>query len=180
MGGFTLIELMITITIAVVLLAIALPNFREMMMRMNVSANTNDLILALSTARAESVRRGVPVAVIADGSGWTGGWSIRVDSIGSPGTFPTLLQRHEAVAKNYSVTATATGVVAGLVPATSNSQVVFSGDGSLRGATSMDINVCRPSFASDAHLSNWINVTGSGAASSAKDTTVANDKAPSC
>jgi type IV fimbrial biogenesis protein FimT len=49
--GFTLLELMVTITVAAVLTAIAFPNFRDLLKRNAVGGHTSELIGDLSFAR---------------------------------------------------------------------------------------------------------------------------------
>lgn len=61
--GFTLVELMITIAVAAILLAIAIPGFRDLILRNELTTATNDWVAAVNLARSEAVRRGVPVVV---------------------------------------------------------------------------------------------------------------------
>ena len=74
--GFTLVELVITIAVASVLVAIAIPSFRGMMSGNNVTNTYNDLLAALRTARAEAITRNAPIRVKASTSSWNGGWSV--------------------------------------------------------------------------------------------------------
>src|SRR5215469_10905864 len=88
--GFTLVELMITIVVAIILMALALPNFRDLILGSNVTQNTNQLVHDLNLARAEAVSRGTLVAVISNNGGndWSGGWTIVADSVfKNDGTF---------------------------------------------------------------------------------------------
>lgn len=61
--GFTLLELFVTIGIAGVLLAIAVPTFNESIARSRITSNANLLVGALNYARAEAVDRGAQVTV---------------------------------------------------------------------------------------------------------------------
>ncbi len=61
--GFTLIELLVTITVAVVLLTIAVPSFRDLLARNELTTAANAWVGALSTARAEAVKRNQAVAL---------------------------------------------------------------------------------------------------------------------
>ncbi len=56
-AGFTIIELMFTVFIAAVLLAIAVPSFRGMMASNRLVTQTNDLIGAMNYARSEAITR---------------------------------------------------------------------------------------------------------------------------
>ena len=56
--GFTLIELMVTLTVMAILLSIAAPSFTSLMAANRMSTQTNEFIGALNLARSEAVRRG--------------------------------------------------------------------------------------------------------------------------
>jgi type IV fimbrial biogenesis protein FimT len=55
--GFTLVELMITVTIAVVLIMIAVPSFKTIILSNKLTTTSNDLVLAINAARMEAVKR---------------------------------------------------------------------------------------------------------------------------
>lgn len=59
--GFTLLELLVTISIAGVLLGIALPAFNESIARSRITSNANQIVGALNFARAEAVDRAAQV-----------------------------------------------------------------------------------------------------------------------
>jgi type IV fimbrial biogenesis protein FimT len=61
--GFTIIELMVTIAIAGVLLAIAVPNLQNFIAGRAVTAQSQDIVDALRLARAEAMKRGSPVTL---------------------------------------------------------------------------------------------------------------------
>lgn len=56
-GGFTLIELMVTLTVAVILIAIAIPSFNYMTVSNKLTTAANEVVTALNTARLEGVKR---------------------------------------------------------------------------------------------------------------------------
>lgn len=77
--GFTIIELMVTLSIAAILMGIAIPNFISMIKNNRLSTQTNDLIADLSVARGESAKRGVRVTmcISTDGATCTGtNWAL--------------------------------------------------------------------------------------------------------
>jgi prepilin-type N-terminal cleavage/methylation domain len=55
--GFTLVELLITVTIAVVLIMIAVPSFKSIILSNKLTTTANDLVLAINSARMEAVKR---------------------------------------------------------------------------------------------------------------------------
>ncbi|HST28688.1 MAG TPA: GspH/FimT family pseudopilin, partial [Rudaea sp.] len=111
--GFTLVELMITIFVAAILVTIALPSFRELVVSNHVTESTNLLLSDLNLARSEAVHRGTQVAVInAAGVGsnnWSGGWKVAADTAFN-GSFATDIRDNPGVdtASNYSVSSKVT------------------------------------------------------------------------
>jgi type IV fimbrial biogenesis protein FimT len=81
-SGFTLIELMITVSVLAILLAIAAPSFTSFLASNRITSQTNELIGVMHLARAEAVRRGQTVTLLsgngnADFAG--AGWRVFVD-----------------------------------------------------------------------------------------------------
>jgi type IV fimbrial biogenesis protein FimT len=94
--GLTLIELMVTLAVAIVLLAIGIPAFNAVTAR-DISATTvNALVSALQVGRVEAITRGQNVTVCAGATGtacgasWANGWATRasdgtiIRSFGAP------------------------------------------------------------------------------------------------
>jgi type IV fimbrial biogenesis protein FimT len=84
-SGFTLIELMITVSIAGILLAIAVPSFTSTIKSNRLTANANQLVTALNLARSEAIKRGKQVTVRSTSisTSWEGGWDVFVDINGN-------------------------------------------------------------------------------------------------
>ena len=61
--GFTLIELMITLVVAVVLITVAIPSFRTLMARNELVTVTNSWVGALNSARAKAVKLNQTIAL---------------------------------------------------------------------------------------------------------------------
>ncbi|QRP65050.1 GspH/FimT family pseudopilin [Rhodanobacter sp. FDAARGOS 1247] len=66
--GFTLVELMITLTIAVVLLMIAVPSFKNLTLSNKLTTSANDIVHAISVARMEAIKRNSSTQLCSDSS----------------------------------------------------------------------------------------------------------------
>ena len=62
-AGFTIIELMVTLAMAAILLAIAIPSFRETMARNRIVTQSNELVGAVNLARSEAITRNTNVTL---------------------------------------------------------------------------------------------------------------------
>jgi type IV fimbrial biogenesis protein FimT len=82
--GFSLVEAMIVITVLAIIGSFAAPSFSSFLGRSGTFGIESDFVSALSFARSEAMRRGLPVAVTATapiaGNGFGQGWTIWVDS----------------------------------------------------------------------------------------------------
>jgi len=86
--GFSLLELMVGITILGVLLGMGVPMFREVIQNNRLVAQNNDFVAALSVARSEAIKRSNAVTVCASTNGtacsgattWSSGWLTFVDA----------------------------------------------------------------------------------------------------
>ena len=95
--GFSLIELLISLSILGILVSIALPGFRSLLLASEVRGVTTELRSALDLARAEAIRRATTVTVAkAASSKWADGWNLFVNPGGSAtytGASPQVLIR---------------------------------------------------------------------------------------
>ena len=80
-AGFTLIELMVTLSIAAVLMMVAAPNMVAFKRNSELSSLSNTLLSAINAARGEAMKRGMAAYVVpADGGGaWEVGWVVFID-----------------------------------------------------------------------------------------------------
>lgn len=56
-AGFTLVELMVTIFVAAILMAIAVPSFKNITTSTRLTSTSNSMISALNAARMEAIKR---------------------------------------------------------------------------------------------------------------------------
>ncbi|SED42039.1 type IV fimbrial biogenesis protein FimT [Pseudomonas anguilliseptica] len=117
--GFTLVELMITIAVAGVLLAIAVPSFTDLIRNNRSQAAANELVSAFNAARAEAVKRGRRVSLCpsvngtsCSGTAWQSGWIVFVDTAASDttstATVGTVLNHRSAMPTGATATGSAT------------------------------------------------------------------------
>ena len=120
--GLTLIELMVTLAVAIILIAVGMPLFTGIAANNRAIAQTNAMVSAMNLARNEAVRRGTPVAVCASTAPlptaspacatsspvWTNGWFVFTDDDldGVVDTGETRLRMWDALSVNATVTAT--------------------------------------------------------------------------
>lgn len=87
--GFTLVELMVTVSVAAILATIGIPAFTGMINSNRVTATTNELVTALNLAKSEAIRSGSNSIICklndtGDGcnnaGNWSNGWLLFNDS----------------------------------------------------------------------------------------------------
>jgi type IV fimbrial biogenesis protein FimT len=143
--GFTLMELIITILVAAILTAIAVPAFDSFVKNDRDSAQVNSLAYSMNYARSEAVKRdlatGVSVCPSANGlncngTAWAGGWMVYyIDPVNGL----TTLQTVPALAGGNTVTAHGA--------ATTTTGITFLSSGMATGlagpmAAPLQINIC--------------------------------------
>ncbi|HEY8100877.1 MAG TPA: GspH/FimT family pseudopilin [Burkholderiaceae bacterium] len=80
LAGFTMTELMVTLSIAMILLMIGVPSFCAVIRNQKITTAANDFFMAINLARSEAIRRGVRVDLVpSDGGDWSKGWIIFID-----------------------------------------------------------------------------------------------------
>jgi type IV fimbrial biogenesis protein FimT len=152
--GFTLIELMVTITVLAILLGLAIPSFRDASLGSRLTGYSNDMVASVRLARSEAIKRNRVVVlcatattpdgdvVCADQANWETGWVVgfveevdRVDEDGNPITVNAVnvIQRQPALAPEFRFTLTAV--------ASDDSVIWFPP--TVAGATPAQFTVCR-------------------------------------
>ncbi|MBS7663937.1 GspH/FimT family pseudopilin [Pseudomonas lalucatii] len=156
--GFTLVELMITLAVFAVLLAITVPSYNDMTLGSKLRAQANELVSGAVLARSEAIKRNsvVSMCVSADGAscvagGWEQGWLVFHDADNDAvlDVGETVLLRHGAAPSGFRIS----GTVASLA---------FQATGV--GSTAAVLTVCRalPSAGSQERV---VSVTATGRAS---------------
>jgi type IV fimbrial biogenesis protein FimT len=116
-SGFTLIELIVTVSIAAILLSMAIPSFIGTIASNRLTTNANEFVTALNLARSEAINRGISVTVrkvdnnsftnLGAGANWEDGWDVFTDN-DSDGVFDnldgdTLIRTYAALKTSYTL-----------------------------------------------------------------------------
>ena len=135
--GFTLIEMLTTVAVLVVSLALAAPALGGFIRSNRLVSAQSEYVSSLMLARSEAARRGTPVGIDAKAAaaagGFARGWRVWVDANGN-GNYDageTLLR--DVADRGAGVAISATGDVR---------DVVFSPRGFLAAAALVDVIVC--------------------------------------
>lgn len=157
--GFTLIEAMVSIAVMLVLMAIAVPSFKDASLGSQLRASANDLVASAHLARSEAIKRNAVVTMCASSDGencaTSGGWEQGWIVLGT-----TTLRRQAAVSSGLSITAG--GVIS------------LSFQPTAVGATAAVFTVCRATptvgreeriVTIDASGRPWVRKTANGACS---------------
>jgi type IV fimbrial biogenesis protein FimT len=81
--GFTLVELMVSVALVGILLTLAVPSFRELILNQYVRGGASDLQTALYFARSEAIKRAAQIDVVPTGTNWRSGWTVQVNGAGT-------------------------------------------------------------------------------------------------
>lgn len=143
--GFTLIELVITLTIASILLVVAVPGFNQFVQSNRLSAGTNDFIATISFTRSEALKRASGVGLCPSNSGgtgcdfgtsWASGWVVFTDTDNNNNWTAATDQ----VVRAYQTLPAGTAVTA------SSTLILFNSQGRIPTAANNDYNFCNTSL----------------------------------
>jgi len=173
--GFTLIELMVAITVLAILLGLAIPSFRDASLGSRLTGYSNDMVASVRLARSEAIKRNRVVVLCAtattsdgdvvcvDRANWeTTGWVVgfveevdRVDEDGNPITVDAVnvIQRQPPLTPEFRFT-----LIAG---ANEDSAILFPP--TIAGATPAEFRVCR--WNPVGRQEREVRITATGAAS---------------
>jgi type IV fimbrial biogenesis protein FimT len=89
-AGFTLLEVMIAVSLVAILIGIAAPSIKDFLSEVRLTGHANDLITDLMLARSEAVKRDVSMTVCGkknnadtvcgNDPNWAGGWLVVLDA----------------------------------------------------------------------------------------------------
>jgi len=143
-SGFTVIELMVTVAVAAILLAIAVPAFNSFVLNDRDISQINSLVASFNYARSEAIKQNLPIGVAvcpsSDGNtcngtaAWSGGWIVLNQDPRLAGTPQAVIQAVPALAGGNSVTATQSGAAG----------ITFQYNGGLAKSQSLAIKICDP------------------------------------
>jgi type IV fimbrial biogenesis protein FimT len=148
--GFTLIELIITLTIAGILMAVAAPSMFTFVSSSRLTTQINDLIVDLSLTKSEAIKRNTTTGICvtsdgtscAAGTSWVSGWRVYyIDPVTSANV---TVKRHEALSGSNTLTAPA-------------NTLIFASNGALSSGTGQFI-LCD----SQSHKSRVLDVLSTG------------------
>lgn len=75
--GFTLIELIVSLSVVAILATLAVPAFRNMIAQSEIRNAATSLSVAMTRARSEATKRSATIRVVRKGGGWATGWEIQ-------------------------------------------------------------------------------------------------------
>jgi len=149
--GMTLIELMVTLAIAVILIVVGIPSFRFTIQQRQIDALISDLLSDLTLARMEALRRGTKVRVCAQVGALTAGALPSCNDPASPISYRTGWQvAYAAAATSGQILSQHEVQVGAEITSTSTfaptSGITFNSVGLLSGQTGT-ITFCMPDSA---------------------------------
>ena len=140
--GFTLVELMVVLSIVAILVGLAAPEFGTMLLRSRLSGHANDAVSSALLARGEAIKRNAPVSLCVSsngascgGSSWEQGYLVMCNTTDNAtcddaGANTLVLRYNPAMPAGWKMTETA-----------SLTRVVFQPTGV--GATTGEWTICR-------------------------------------
>ena len=144
--GFTLLELMIALTIGGLLLGMAVPSFTNMIRNNRLTAEANNLVTAFNIARSEAINRRGTITICpstnqtsCNGDSWDDGWIVLDDATDE------VVQVFSAMKGHPTIDSTA-------------DSVQYTAGGFLNGGAAVSIGICMDGV----DQGRQINITATG------------------
>ncbi|MEE9351351.1 MAG: GspH/FimT family pseudopilin [Thiotrichaceae bacterium] len=107
-SGFTLVELIVTVSILGILTAAAMPSLKTIFLKNTTIAYSNDFKMALYLAQNEAIKRNIQVTIkptTASSTTWQDGWDIfeDTDNDGTQDTGEELIYSYTPSATNFTL-----------------------------------------------------------------------------
>jgi type IV fimbrial biogenesis protein FimT len=104
--GVTLVELMVTLTVMSLVLALGVPAFSRLIASNRLASQTNELVGGLNLARSEAVRRAQSVALRSHAATqeYGGGWAVFTDGDGNGEAASSVTVRDGTVLRDLNIT----------------------------------------------------------------------------
>jgi len=93
-GGFTLVELIVTVALLAIILGLAAPSMRSFVVGQRIRALSYDLTSDLLLARSEALKRNAAIVVAREAAEWHAGWTTAAGA--------TQLSKRNAMAGNVA------------------------------------------------------------------------------
>ncbi len=87
-AGFSLLELLTTLTVLGIALAIAVPNFSQLIAGQKNRTVASDVFGSTIVARSEAIKRNTTISMVRSGTDWANGWTVQTSG-------GTVLQRQD-------------------------------------------------------------------------------------
>ena len=89
--GFTVIELLVTLSVAGILLSVAAPSYRDFVQESRITAQSNSLLSSIMLTKSESIKRNSTATICPSTNGiactggtvWSNGWIVFADADGN-------------------------------------------------------------------------------------------------
>lgn len=108
-GGFTLVELLVTIAVAAILLSLAMPSFSDATLSGKLAASANDLVAGVTLGRSEAIKRNAVASMCVSSNGtscgsggWEQGWIVIAGG--------NVIQKHAAAPTGFKASSSVTKI----------------------------------------------------------------------